>query len=157
MYRMAISALIEKHEGRRYTAYYDSKRKLTIGVGFNLNDPSAQQTIESFGWNYDDLCNGLALSDAQIDELLDHSINIAIAAAQALFPSFDFLPDNVQAVLADMSFNMGSFKLFEFTELREAIAARDFNRAAKEMIDSLWYSEVGNRGIEDVALMKGAL
>lgn len=157
MDRDAITALVEKHEGRRPTAYYDSKGKLTIGVGFNLDDPIAKQTIESFGWNYDDLRNGVALSDAQIDELLDHSINVAINTAQALFPSFDFLPDNVQAVLADMSFNMGSTKLSKFIELRKAIAARDFNLAAKEMIDSLWYSEVHSRGIEDVALMKGAL
>lgn len=157
MDRTALAALIERHEGRRHTAYYDTVGKLTIGVGQNLDDPLARQTIESFGWNYDDLRNGGYLDDAQIDQLLDNSISIAIFTAKGLFPNLDLLPDNVQMALIDISFSLGSVKLSKFIKLRAAIASKDFSQAAAEMVDSAWYHQVGNRGIEDVALMKGAV
>ncbi len=52
-----------------------------------------------------------------------------------------------------MSFNLGP-QISQFTKLREAIQNKDYQTAAKEMINSKWYNQVGRRSKELVEIMK---
>ena len=61
----------------------------------------------------------------------------------------------MQAVLIDMSFNLCSNKFSEFEDFRKALLKKDYQKAAAEMVDSKWYSQVGNRSIELVSIVKG--
>ena len=53
-----------------------------------------------------------------------------------------------------MSFNLGLTRLSKFKKLKTALLQRDYNSAAKEMMDSRWYGQVGRRSRELVKTMK---
>lgn len=150
----AIQNLIEQHEGKEATAYRDTEGNLTIGVGFNLDAEGAQQQIEALGLNYASVCDGqVSLSDAQINTLFDSSVNTAIAGARACVSNFDSLPSEKQAVVVDMVYNLGESGFSQFKETIAAIEQSNFAAAAAQMKDSEWYTQVGTRGVQDVALM----
>jgi lysozyme len=111
-------------EGTRAKPYRDSVGKLTIGVGRNLDD--------------------VGLRPHEVDFLLDNDIAEAEADARVLF-AFDGLSANRQAALINMAFNLGRARLAAFGNLRAAIEAGDFARAAAEMLDSKWAKQVGPR------------
>lgn len=114
-------------EGIRRKPYVDTVGKITIGVGRNLTDRG--------------------LSDEEINYLLNNDITLSITDAKTLFPNFESLSENRQAVLANMMFNMGLSRLSEFLNLLHAIEISDFNQAAQEMLNSTWAHQVGNRAI----------
>jgi len=59
-----------------------------------------------------------------------------------------------QAVLVDMAFNLGRAGLASFQKMRAALALGDFERAAAEMLDSLWARQVGRRARELAEMMQ---
>ena len=44
-----------------------------------------------------------------------------------------------------MMFNMGLTRLSKFKGMKRGVDARDWNRAADERVDSVWYRQVTNR------------
>ncbi|KAH3697099.1 hypothetical protein DPMN_084585 [Dreissena polymorpha] len=52
-----------------------------------------------------------------------------------------------------MVFNLGG-KLRQFVKLGEALDARDWHKAADEMVNSKWYGQVGKRAERLVARMR---
>jgi lysozyme len=150
--------LIERHEGRRYTVYTDTKGNPTIGVGFNLNRANADRTLNRLapGLTRDDLLNGQPLTDEQIDTLLRNDTTKALSSARAQLPNFDNLSSSAQKAVVDMVFNLGPSGFSKFRHLKAALAKEDYTQAAQEMINSKWYNEVGNRGKDDVQFMQDA-
>ena len=55
------------------------------------------------------------------------------------------MPEEAQRVIANMMFNMGRPRLSKFKGMKSGVDARDWNRAADEMVDSRWYRQVTNR------------
>lgn len=109
------------HEGLRLKPYVDTAGKITIGVGRNLSDNGI--TVESAG------------------SLLTLDIAIAIVIVRQ-FTWFDDL-DRVRAkVLIDMAFNLGGPKLKTFKNFLAAMARKDYNAAADEMLNSVWATQV---------------
>jgi len=51
----------------------------------------------------------------------------------------------VQLVLVDMRFNLGPGRFRHFKKMIAAVNDQDFGRAAAEMKDSRWYTQVGQR------------
>lgn len=149
-----IKIFIEKHEGKRNSVYLDSKGIETIGIGFNLRKPSAKSLINAVGANYSNILAGKEkLTNDQIYKLFNLDVQTAINDARKIFSNFNSLPNDIQKVLVDMSFNLGYSKLSGFIKLKTAIENLDFVTAAKEMKNSKWYTQVGNRSIELVNLM----
>jgi lysozyme len=155
--RFLIAQLVEKHEGRKAAVYTDSKGNLTIGVGFNLDACDAKATCEAHGLDYYGLYSGqVTLSDAEIDELLDSTLNAAIYGAQCQVPNFDMLPDKAQAAVVDMVFNLGATGFSEFVKMRERLDEEDFAGAAEELKASLWCGQVKTRCDDNAKLMAEA-
>ena len=122
------------HEGLKFKPYKCSSGKLTIGVGRNLD------------------ANGITKDEALY--LLENDIATAVIDLQKIFDGkFWVLPEIVQRVLVDMRFNLGSSGFRSFKRLIAAVKANDFHRAAIEMHDSLWFIQVGKRGIALVDMM----
>ena len=44
-----------------------------------------------------------------------------------------------------MMFNMGYGRLSKFKGMKRGVDAKDWNKAADEMVDSRWYKQVTNR------------
>ncbi len=153
-----LRALIAEHEGRRATAYKDSRGIPTVGVGFNLTRPDARQKISALGVNYDLLCQTtVTLTDAQIDTLLDADIAGALADARVCVGNFDALPEPAQMVVVDMIFNLGAAGFSKFKKMIGALEQGNLEQASKEMQDSAWYAQVKERGVADVALMRSGV
>lgn len=131
------------------------KRIPTIGVGFNLEKSGARQLIESVGADYDAVLKGWQdLTDVQIRALFEIDMETAVACVQS-WPQWSSLGLGAQSALADMAFNLGCSKLSGFKRLRAALSTSppDLKLAAREMRDSLWCRQVGQRCDRDVACM----
>lgn len=110
----------------------------TIGVGHLL------------GKNYK---GKLHYTNQEINELFASDLQIALKDAKFLFPSFNSQPDEIQLILASLSFNLGLNKLSKFHKFRAAIEARNYKLAAGELKNSKWYGQVKGRGIKYVSIL----
>jgi lysozyme len=152
----AIQQLIVKHEGIRSATYRDTAGKRTIGVGFNLDAPGAEQAFQAVlpAVSFTQVLLGLVkLTAEQIQDLFDYSTAIAIEDAKRLFPSFDVQPDQAQQVLVDMSFNLGYSKYRHFVKFIAAISREDYKGAIAQLQNTAWRIEVGARATDDIALL----
>lgn len=122
-------------EGTRTRPYRDSVGKLTIGVGRNLDD--------------------VGLSLGEIAYLLENDIAQADKAARALVPKFDTLTEERKAVLVNMAFNLGHYRLSMFVKLLAAVREARWDDAADEMLDSTWAEQVGERAQRLAIEMRG--
>jgi GH24 family phage-related lysozyme (muramidase) len=153
-----IKEWIESWEDRRPHVYTDTMGHPTIGVGFNLDRSDARRRIEDLGLDYEQVRAGqIDLSNEQIDQLLDADVERAIADARNIVSNFDTIPEAKQKVVVDMVFNLGAAGFSGFHNTIKAIEEEDWQRAAREMKDSRWFKQVGNRGVKNVQVMGSAV
>ncbi len=129
-----LERMLTRHEGLRLKPYRCTAGKLTIGIGRN---------IEDVGIFPDEAALMLRNDIARCERDLDHSV-----------PWWRKLDEVRRWVLIDMCF-MGIGKLMEFKKMWTALAVRDYEAAAAEMLDSLWARQVGSRAKELAEMMKG--
>lgn len=149
----AVKDQIKRHEGVKYKVYNDSRGIPTIGIGFNLRDADANY-VKSLGLDLRKLRSGQqTLNDAQINTWFDREFERAVEIAKSFAPNLEQLPAEVQMVLINMSYNLGERKIFGFEKMRAAIMQGNYLEAAKEMKDSKWFDQVGNRSEELAQIM----
>lgn len=124
---MDIFEQLRRDEGFRTHPYDDTKGKLTIGIGRNLN--------------------AKGLTDEEIGHLFGNDIRELTIELEGRLPWYQALDDARKGVLQNMAFNMGFSGLEKFPKLLMACAQGDWNAAADEMKDSLWAKEVGERAV----------
>lgn len=146
--------MIRIHEGVRYVVYKDSLGIPTIGIGYNLQNHNAVKDLNNLGLSLQNVLNGKPLSDSQVNILFNRSVDIAVKDVKKYYPDFDNLPLQAKIVLIDMSFNLGYNRLKQFKKLKKALELKDYNRAADEMVNSLWYRQVKTRGVTLVNIMR---
>jgi len=111
-------------------AYQDSEGYWTIGVGRLIDERK-----------------GGLLSPKEIEYLLDNDIERVSIDLQREWTWFNDLNDVRQEVLANMRFNLGLANLRKFKRMISALERRDWVDASREMLDSKWATQVGNRAI----------
>jgi lysozyme len=126
--------MLLRHEGLRLKPYRDTRNKLTLGVGRNLEDV------------------GITREEALL--LLDHDIARVRREVGHAFPWFARLNPARKDVVLNMVFNLGLSRFRRFRKTIAAIKARDWERAAREMLASLWARQVGRRARELAAMMR---
>jgi lysozyme len=151
----AIRDRVIQHEGKKPVKYLDSRGIPTIGVGFNLTRSDSSELLKKVGANPDKIKSGKsALTDDQINALLGNDLLKAKKDAQTLVSadgsanlakSWTNLPLQIQGVLTEMVFNLGKSGLAKFNNFLKYIITKNFTAAAKEMLDSDWANQVGNR------------
>lgn len=132
--RALIAQYIEKNEGRRVHPYRDTVGKLTIGVGFNIDD--------------------VGLYDNEIDFILDNRIKLVTEKLKFLVPDFETLGLPQRTVLTDLGYNLGIPKLSLFKQFLGAVNAKDWGLAAVELLDSKYAAEVPARAKRNSELIK---
>ncbi len=126
--------LIKAHEGLRLKPYSDSLGILTIGYGRNLEK---------------------GISQLEADNLFENDLIDAEAAVLDVFGREIFsIEEKRLAVLLDLAFNLGASRLKKFVKFIEAVKANDWQKAADELVDSLWFKQVGTRGPGNVNLLR---
>jgi|TARA_R100000455_G_C6233108_1_gene94148 lysozyme len=135
---------LAEDEGCKYEIYLDHLGLPTYGIGHLVveDDPEYGQPV------------GTPVSEERVRQVFSLDIASTLDECQVLYPDFDDLPEDCQLIIANMMFNMGRPRLSKFKGMKAGVDARDWNRAADEMVDSRWYSQVPNRAIRLVDRMR---
>jgi len=132
---LKIEQQLEIHEGKSKKPYTDTAGKITIGIGRNLTD--------------------VELSEDEIQYLFHNDLKRAIRGLDNWLPWWREKPENIRNVLMDMCFNMGIEGLLGFKKFLRALHEGDYDIAVKEMKDSKWYNQVGNRAKTLAEMVRG--
>tara|TARA_Y100000114_G_scaffold24979_1_gene20719 strand:+ start:1008 stop:1448 length:441 start_codon:yes stop_codon:yes gene_type:complete len=135
---------IEIDEGCKYEIYLDHLGLPTFGIGHLVidKDPEHGQPV------------GTEISEERVSECFAKDVEIVIADCEELYPDFYDLPEEVQLIIANMMFNMGRPRLSKFKGMKAGVDSRDWQQAADEMVDSVWYRQVPNRAERLVERMR---
>jgi lysozyme len=128
---------IKRHEGLVLHAYKDSLGYLTIGYG-RLIDKAK---------------NG-GISEGEAEYLLQNDVSIVLNALRRNITFFERLSVPRQAVLMNMSFQMGIGGLLKFKKTLTLIEMGDYDAAADNMMKSLWAKQTPNRAAEMAEQMR---
>jgi lysozyme len=140
--RAALETQLAIDEGVRLKPYRDTKGRLTIGIGRNLDD--------------------VGLSRGEAIVLLDADISRAEHLLDANAPWWRGLDAVRQAVLMNMCFNMGwgdgLHGLSGFHNMLGALERGDYAAASRAMQSSGWAAQVAGRALRLARMMEsGAL
>jgi len=126
---------IAEDEGCKYEIYLDHLGLCTTGVGHLIteNDEEHGQPV------------GTVVEQERVRKLFALDIAVTIDECKVLYPDFDELPEECQHIIANMMFNMGRPRLSAFKGMKSGVDAKDWDKAADEMVDSRWYTQVPNR------------
>lgn len=129
----SLVGMIIRHEELRLFPYKCTSRKLTIGVGRNLDD------------------NGISEDEAMY--MLRNDLSRCMIEARGALPFFDTLLDARQDVIINMVFNLGLTKFLRFKKMIKALEDKNYDKASEEMLDSKWAKQVKGRAIELAQIM----
>ena len=123
--KQKLKNLLVSHEKYEQFPYTDSTGNLTVGIGRCLN------------------IRGISTTEAFY--LLDDDLLYFTGKLNHFLPFFSKLSENRQIALIDMCFNLGVQGILNFTQMISALERGNYEDAAKEMLDSKWATQVGER------------
>jgi lysozyme len=130
----AAADSIMHDEGLRLKPYHDTKGNLTIGYGRNLD------------------MMGISLEEAQ--QMLNRDISLMAQELGTYYAWFNHLDNPRKVAVINMYYNLGYNKFADFKRFRAYMDFRDYEMAAKEMLDSKWAKEVGDRAFRLAKIIK---
>ena len=135
---------LAEDEGCKFEIYLDHLGLPTFVIGHLVvdGDPEHGQPV------------GTPVEDERVRQVFSLDIASTLDECQVLYPDFDDLPEDCQLIIANMMFNMGRPRLSKFKGMKAGVDARDWNRAADEMVDSRWHDQVPNRAKRLVKRMR---
>lgn len=119
---------LKRHEGVSLKLYKCTSDKNTIGFGRNLDD------------------RGITAIEAQM--MLQTDIEYLFSILPKRIKCFNYLTKPRADALVNMAFNLGVNGLLKFKKMLAAIEMGDYVTASKEMLDSKWAKQVGERANE---------
>ena len=131
-------------EGCKLEIYLDHLGLPTFGIGHLVreDDPEHGEPV------------GTAVSEERVRQVFALDIAVTLEDCKRLYDDFDDLPEEAQLVIANMCFNLGYPRLSKFKGMKAGVDARDWQRAADEMVDSRWHDQVPNRAKRLVKRMR---
>jgi lysozyme len=137
---------VKKHEGVKPKVYTDSRGYKTVGVGMKLSRGDADTVLKSVGANPAAVKSGKqALSPDQMDKILIKDLMTSKSSMERVMPNFTSLPPDIQGVLIEMNFNLGTTGLLKFKKFLDYIKGGKYQEASEEMLRSAWAKQVGDR------------
>lgn len=130
--------ILKKEEGWRNKPYYCSEGYPTIGYGFKLGEKNTP--LPSF---FLPLEVGEVWLTSEVGDVYSR-----------LFNRLEGLNAVRAAVLVSMAFQLGTVGLYKFKRMWAALEASDYDKASKEMLDSLWASQTPQRARRHAEMMK---
>ena len=139
-----LEAELADDEGCVFEIYLDHLDLPTFGIGHLVREEDPE-----YGWEV-----GTVVSEERVSDVFQQDIRITIEDCEKLYDDFYDLPEEAQLIIANMCFNLGYPRLSKFKGMKAGVDARDWNRAADEMVDSRWYNQVPNRAERLVQRMR---
>lgn len=124
---------LKLHEGKKKSAYLDSKGYLTIGIGRCIDKKL-----------------DCGLTDEEIFYLLENDLNKSHKELSQ-FDWYKKLDDVRREVLIELHFNMGLPKLLTFKKMIAALSQKNYPLATQELLNSKWKDDVGVNRSTDIA------
>ena len=151
MNREKLMAEIKRHEGEVLEVYEDSLGYLTFGVGHLIKDSDDEHGQPV----------GTPVSQERVDDVYDYDFDKHLDETIHLFESkggedFYALPENIQHVLVNMTFNLGGTRFSKFNNMWKGVVSCDWEKVAVEMEDSKWFGQVGRRSVELQEMVRSA-
>ena len=126
---------LEADEGCKHKTYMSTENKITGGIGHMITEWDDEKYTEV----------GVEIPEEQVKAWFNKDIETVLSDCELLYDDFEHLPEDAQLIIANMMFNLGYPRLKKFVGMKSGVDARDWNKAADEMIDSNWYKQVPNR------------
>lgn len=123
MKQEAINQLMSD-EGESLTIYKCTANIPTIGIGRNLEK---------------------GITKEESSYLFMNDLKDATGDLSKNFKWFYVINEIRQGVLINMCFNLGLTRFMKFKKMIAALEARDYEEAARQMLDSKWANQVGDR------------
>lgn len=123
-----LSKQLKRHEGLRLKPYLCTANKITIGYGRNLEQKG--------------------ITKLEAEELLQNDIIYMFSVLPNKIECFNSLSKPRADVLVNMAFNLGINGLLMFNKMLAAVEMGDYLTASKEMLNSRWAEQVGDRALE---------
>ena len=135
---------LEVDEGVKYEIYNDHLGYPTFGIGHLVRDtdPEAGAAL------------GTPVTEDRVIEAFNQDVETVLSDCNILYDNFGDLPEEAQLIIANMMFNLGRPRLSKFKGMKAGVDAKDWNKAADEMVDSAWYRQVTNRAERLVKRMR---
>lgn len=125
---MDIFEQLARDEGWKQFPYRDTVQgDTTIGCGFNLTT--------------------VGLYDEEIHFIQENRVGKVVHTLEARLPWYPNIDPVRQAVLQNMTYNLGFNGLEKFENMLHAFAQGDWQTAATEMKSSEWAKQVGDRAV----------
>ena len=135
---------LEIDEGIVHEIYLDHLGYPTFGIGHLVTDEDPEYGADV----------GTEVDETRCIEAFNEDVETVLRDCHILYEDFEDLPEEVKQIIANMMFNMGRPRLSKFKGMKAGDDARDWNRAADEMVDSAWYRQVTNRAERLVERMR---
>ena len=135
---MDVQEYVKKNEGLRLKPYLCTAGKWTIGYGHNLEEGISEYVAEA---------------------ILDEDIRTAIEDVLDIFSNDKdefqlILSGNRYIALVDMMFNLGKPRFLTFKRMIQAIKEKNWDKAANELLDSKYATQVGQRAINNANFVR---
>lgn len=153
--KQKLTALLRKHEGCELQVYNDTENKATIGIGRCLSTKGLSKeecdylkigTYDKNAVIAELEVRGITQSEAEY--LLSNDIDYFTTELSKSLDFFNKLPETAKIVLIDMAFNMGISGLLKFKNTIELIEKGQYILASREMLNSKWKLQVGQRAFD---------
>ena len=143
MNKEILKEQIKRHEGEVLEVYEDSLGYLTLGVGHLIKEDDAEHGQPA----------GTPVSQEVVDAYYESDFDKHVEETIHVFEGkggedFYALPEEIQHVLVNMTFNLGGTRFAKFNNMWSAVVEGDWKRMAVEMEDSRWFGQVGRRSKE---------
>ena len=126
---------LELDEGCKHETYLCSQNVVTGGIGHMITEWDDEKSLEV----------GVEIPDEQVKAWFNKDIETVLSDCELLYDDFDYLPEEAKLIISNMMFNIGFPKMKKFVGMKAGVDARDWNKAADEMIDSNYYKQLPNR------------
>jgi len=132
-----LRKMIKRHEGLRLFPYRCIGGKLTIGYGWNLD-------AHPLPVDYAHCLRATGkITEAMAEHLLTIMIDMAERDCRDIYPGFNRFSETRRFALIDFLFNLGSTRALKFKKMRKAIEAEDWEEAANQVNDSVYWRQLG--------------
>jgi len=153
----AYECQLKIHEGVKYVSYLDSVRLPTGGIGHLIRQGSE---MAKYWPSYISPSNvGIGppqpISTEQVSTWFSQDAQTSIKDAQTLLgiDVWGDLSDRRKRACADLAFNMGKGRLSKFVRFIAGMKSKDYNLAGRSLRESKWFTQVGRRGPNIIAMI----
>lgn len=151
-FKLSAPNYTKEEEGFKEDPYEDTAKHKTIGYGFNMDDSTVKSMLP-----HEVVSGDRSLTKPEADKVFNklytRAQNNAIQFAGNR--TWNTLNPKQQQALTDMAYNMGLDKLSGFGQLKAQLQSGNFDRAAKEILNSKYAEKLSDRARRNAAMVSG--